>query len=145
MHIMKDRKKLVIIDSNALVHRAFHALPPLSSQQGELTNAVFGFTSILIKVINEMKPDYMVACFDLPAPTFRHEEFEEYKAHRAETPEDLIPQFAKVKEVLRAFEIPVFEQAGFEADDLLGTISLLSEKQDKNIENIILIAVFNFD
>jgi len=136
--MIKDRKKLVIIDSNALVHRAFHALPPLSSQQGELTNAVFGFTSILIKVINEMKPDYMVACFDLPAPTFRHEEFEEYKAHRAETPEDLIPQFAKVKEVLRAFNIPVFEQAGFEADDLLGTISLLSEKQDKNIENIIL-------
>jgi len=132
------KEKLVIIDANALVHRAFHALPPLSSQEGELTNAVFGFTSILIKVINEIKPDYMVACFDLPEPTFRHKEFEEYKAHRAKTPEDLIPQFEKVKKVLKAFNIPIFEKAGFEADDLLGTIAALSEKQNPEIQNIIL-------
>jgi DNA polymerase-1 len=133
-----EKEKLVIIDANALVHRAFHALPPLSSQEGELTNAVFGFTSILIKVINEIKPDYMVACFDLPEPTFRHKEFDQYKAHRAKTPEDLIPQFEKVKQVLKAFNVPIFEKAGFEADDLLGTISLLSRKQNKNIKNIIL-------
>ncbi len=132
------KEKLVIIDANALVHRAFHALPPLSSQEGELTNAVFGFTSILIKVINEIKPDYMVACFDLPEPTFRHKEFDQYKAHRAKTPEDLIPQFQKVKEVLRAFNIPIFEKPGFEADDLLGTIAALSEKQNPEIQNIIL-------
>ncbi len=132
------RKKLVIIDANALVHRAFHALPPLSSQEGELTNAVFGFTSILIKVINDIKPDYMVACFDLPEPTFRHKEFDEYKSQRPNTHEDLIPQFEKVKQVLKAFNIPIFEKAGFEADDLLGTISSLSKKQEKNIKNIIL-------
>ncbi|MBI3671172.1 DNA polymerase I [Candidatus Azambacteria bacterium] len=133
-----NKKKLVLIDSNALVHRAFHALPPLSSQSGELTNAVYGFTSILFKVINEIKPDYLVACFDLPKPTFRHKEFEEYKAHRAKTPEDLVPQFAKVKEVLRAFEIPIFEKEGFEADDLLGTISLLVKNGHPDIQTIIL-------
>ncbi len=132
------KEKLVIIDSNALVHRAFHALPPLSSQKGELTNAVYGFTSTLIKVIKEMNPDYMVACFDLPEPTFRHREFEEYKAHRQKTPEDLIPQFNKVKEVVRAFDIPIFEKSGFEADDLLGTITTIVKKQNPNIQSIIL-------
>jgi len=131
------RKKLILIDSNALVHRAFHALPPLSSQKGELTNAVYGFTSLLLKVINELKPDYIVACFDLPKPTFRHKEFEEYKAHRKATPDDLVPQFEKVKEVLRAFEIPIFEKEGFEADDLLGTISRILKEDHENIETII--------
>ncbi len=132
------KEKLMIIDANALVHRAFHALPPLSSQKGELTNAVYGFTSLLIKALNDIKPDYVVACFDLPEPTFRHKEFDEYKAHRDKTPEDLIPQFKKVKEVLSVFGISIFEKPGFEADDLLGTISLLSKKQNPNIQNIIL-------
>ncbi|MEK7452935.1 MAG: DNA polymerase I [Patescibacteria group bacterium] len=132
------REKLFLIDSNALIHRAFHALPPLSSQKGELTNAVYGFTSLLIKAINEIKPEYIIAAFDLPEPTFRHKEFEEYKAHRKSTPEDLVPQFEKVKEVLRAFNIPIFEKAGFEADDLLGTITLLSKDKNPDIENIVL-------
>lgn len=128
---MQDKKeKLILIDSNALVHRAYHALPPLSSQSGELTNAVYGFTSLLIKAINDLNPDYIVATFDLPEPTFRHKEFDEYKAHRVKTPDDLIPQFEKVKNVLRAFNIPVFEKAGFEADDLIGTISKMVKDSD---------------
>ncbi len=132
------KEKLVIIDANALVHRAYHALPPLSSQKGELTNAVFGFASLLIKVIKDINPDYMVACFDLPEPTFRHKEFEEYKAHREKTPEDLIVQFDKVKEVLKAFGIPIFEKPRYEADDLLGTIANLVKKTKKDIQIIIL-------
>ena len=80
-------KKLVLIDSNALVHRAFHALPPLTNRKGEFTNAVYGFSSVLIKVINELKPDYMVATFDLAAPTFRHIEYDQYKAKRVKAPD----------------------------------------------------------
>src|SRR3989344_3714770 len=94
---MKKPATLVLIDGNALVHRSFHALPPLS-QKGEPTNAVYGFTSVLLKVIRELKPDYVVATFDLAGPTFRHEEFAKYKAHRPKTPDDLVSQFPKVKE-----------------------------------------------
>lgn len=133
---VKTQEKLVLIDGNALVHRAYHALPPLS-HQGEPTNAVYGFTSVLIKVLRELKPDYVVATFDLAAPTFRHEEFAEYKAHREKTPDDLVPQFAKVKEVVRAFGIPIYEQEGFEADDLIGTIAD-KIKKEKHVSCIII-------
>lgn len=118
---MKKQEKLFLIDGNALVHRAYHALPPLS-QKGEPTNAVYGFTSVLLKVIRELKPDYIAATFDLPEPTFRHKAFDEYKIHRPKTPDDLASQFPKVKEVLSAFSIPVLEKAGFEADDIIGTV-----------------------
>src|SRR3989344_9249789 len=118
---MRIPAKLVLIDGNALVHRAYRALPPLP-QTGEPTNAVCGFTSVLLKVVRELKPDYIVATFDLPGKTFRHDEFEKYKAHRPKTPDELITQFPKVKEVVKAFNIPIFEKAGFEADDIIGTI-----------------------
>ena len=108
---MNKQGRLVLIDGNALVHRAFHALPPLS-HEGEPTNAVYGFTSVLLKVIRELKPDYMVATFDLAGPTFRHEEFAEYKAHRPKMDNDLAVQFPKVKELVRAFNIPIFEKQG---------------------------------
>lgn len=133
---VKTNGKLVLIDGNALVHRAYHALPPLS-HQGEPTNAVYGFTSVLLKVLRELKPDYVVATFDLAAPTFRHEEFAEYKAHREKTPDDLVPQFAKVKDVVRAFGIPIYEQEGFEADDLIGTIAD-KIKKEKHVSCIII-------
>lgn len=117
-------KKLVIIDGNALVHRAFHALPPtMSSPKGVITNAVFGFTSLLINMIGKLKPDYIVATFDLAGPTKRHEEFEEYKAHRERGPQELYDQFPLVKEILGYFGIPIFEKQGFEADDVIGTIA----------------------
>ncbi len=130
------KQTLVLIDGNALVHRAFHALPPLS-QNGEPTNAVYGFTSVLLKVVRELKPDYVVATFDLAGKTFRHDEFEKYKAHRPKTPDELISQFPKVKEVVRSFNIPIFEKAGFEADDVIGTIATLVKKE-KNIQTLII-------
>ena len=134
---MKEREKLVLIDGNALVHRAFHALPPLS-HEGEPTNAVYGFTSVLLKVLRELKPDYVIATFDLAAPTFRHKEFADYKAHRPKTDADLVVQFPKVKDMVRAFDIPIFEQEGFEADDLIGTIAHLAKQHTPKVKTIII-------
>jgi len=116
-------KKFILIDAYALIHRAYHALPPLTTKSGELVNAVFGFASVLIKVINEFKPDYIAAAFDLPEPTFRHKEYKEYKATRPEAPPDLYIQIPRVREILKAFEIPIYEKIGYEADDIIGTIS----------------------
>ena len=124
-------KKLILIDGHALVHRAFHALPQtLASPTGVLTNAVYGFTAVLIKAIKDIKPDYIVATFDLAGPTFRHEEFADYKAHREKAPEGLHEQVPRVKEVLTAFGIPIFEKAGFEADDVIGSICEKTRKID---------------
>jgi len=119
----KNTKKLVLIDGNAIIHRAYHALPPLTTKNGELVNAVYGFSSILLKVIADIKPDYIVATFDLKAPTFRHEEFAEYKATRVKAPDDLYAQIDRVKEVVAAFNIPIYEKEGFEADDVIGTMA----------------------
>ncbi len=116
-------KKLILIDSNALVHRAFHALPPLTSPSGQPTNAIYGFTSVLLKMIADLKPDYMIATFDLAGPTFRHQEYEEYKAHRVKAPDELYAQIPGVKRMLTAFGVPILEHEGFEADDIIGTIS----------------------
>ena len=129
-------KKLILIDGNALVHRAFHALPPLTSPKGIVTNAVFGFSSILIKTIKELKPDYIVAAFDLKGPTFRHEKFAEYKAHREKAPQELYDQIPLVKDVLTAFGVPIYEKAGYEADDLIGTLATRA-KAKKDLQTII--------
>ncbi len=128
--------KLVLIDSNALVHRAFHALPPLTSPKGMVINAVFGFSSVLIKMIKEIKPDYIVATFDLAGPTFRHEQFEQYKAKRVKAPQELYDQIPLVKQVLEGFGIPIFEKQGYEADDLIGTIATRAKKE-KDLQIII--------
>ena len=129
-------KKLILIDGNALVHRAFHALPPLTSPKGIVTNAVFGFSSILIKTIKEMKPDYIAATFDLKGPTFRHQKFAGYKAHRERAPQELYNQIPLVKEVVAAFGIPIYEKEGYEADDLIGTIAV-SAKATKDLQVVI--------
>lgn len=131
-------KRFLLIDGNALVHRAFHALPPLNSPKGELVNAVYGFTSVLLKAIKEINPFYIICAFDLPEPTFRHLEYEEYKATRPKTPEELSKQFSGVKEIVKSFGIPIFEKTGFEADDILGTLCKMSKKQDTGVENIII-------
>ena len=116
-------EKIALIDGNALVHRAFHALPPMSSPKGELTNATYGVASMLLKVLQEMRPEYAVAAFDTPVPTFRHLEFEAYKAHRGPAPEGLNEQFGRVNELLEVMGIPTYRCDGFEADDLLGTLA----------------------
>ncbi len=116
-------KKLLLIDGNNLFHRAYHALPPLTDKSGENANAVYGFSNMLLKAVSETKPDYVACAFDTAAPTFRHIEFEKYKAQRPAAPPDLYPQLPKVKKVLDAFGVPYFEKAGYEADDLLATIA----------------------
>ena len=131
------KKKLVLIDSNALIHRAYHALPPLTTKKGELVNAVYGFTSVLLNVLNRFKPDYIVATFDLKEPTFRHKEFKEYKATRVKAPDDLYEQIPRVKEIVRAFNIPIVEKEGYEADDLIATFARKTEKLHPDVEVIV--------
>jgi len=118
------KKKLILIDSNALIHRAYHALPPLTTKKGELVNAAYGFTSVLLNVLNRFKPDYIAAAFDLKEPTFRHKEFKDYKATRVKAPDELYEQIPLVKKIVEAFNIPVVEKEGYEADDLLLTSSM---------------------
>ncbi|MFQ6049717.1 MAG: 5'-3' exonuclease H3TH domain-containing protein [Candidatus Paceibacterales bacterium] len=120
---MANKKRLILIDSNSIIHRAYHALPPLTTKKGELVNAIYGFLLVFLKAIKEFQPDFIVACFDFPAPTFRHKKFKEYKAKRPPAPKELYRQIPKVKEVLSAFNVPIFEKEGFEADDIIGTIS----------------------
>lgn len=133
----KKSKKLVVIDGNAIIHRSFHALPPLSTKKGELVNAVYGFASTLLSVIEKFQPDYILATFDLAAPTFRHEEYKEYKATRVKAPDELYAQIERVKELVRAFNIPIYEKEGYEADDVIGTVVKQSETLNNGIENII--------
>ncbi len=136
---MEEKKRLIIIDSNALLHRSFHALPPLETKKGEQTGAVYGFLLTLFKAIKDLKPDYLVACFDTPAPTFRHRIFKDYKAKRPKTPEELSQQIPKIKEILKSFDIPILEKEGFEADDLIATVSekASKEKIDFSLETYI--------
>lgn len=119
---MEEKKKLIIIDSNALVHRAYHALPPLTTKNGELVNAVYGFLLVLFRALKDFRPDFVAAAFDSAGPTFRHEKFEAYKAKRPKAPEELYSQIPKIKDILNVFGIPVFEKQGFEADDIIATI-----------------------
>ncbi len=136
----EEKKLLLIIDSNALIHRAYHALPPLTDNKGNMVNAVYGFLLIFFKAIKELRPDYIAATFDVPAPTFRHEKFAGYKATRPKAPDDLYSQIPITKEVLNSFKTAIFEKAGFEADDLIGTIANLvfEKKSVPGIETIIL-------
>ncbi len=123
---MADKKRLIVIDSNSVIHRAFHALPPLTTKKGEVVGAVYGFLLVFLKAIKEFQPDFVAACFDVKGPTFRHEKYKEYKAKRVKAPDELYQQIPIVKEVLKAFGVPIFEKQGFEADDVIGTIAKLS-------------------
>ena len=122
---------LVLFDGNALIHRAFHALPPLTvSKTGEMVGAVYGFALMLLKVINELKPSHYAIAFDMKGPTFRHQMFEQYKAQRPPTPDELVNQLGRVRQLVEAFHIPIFELEGYEADDVLGTLSHQASNQD---------------
>lgn len=133
------KPKFIIIDGHALIHRCFHAFPPLTNKKGELLNAVYGFAAILIKILKDLKPDYIAVTFDLEAPTFRHKEFDDYKAHRQKQPDELYEQIPKVEELVKIFDIPVYSKEGFEADDLIGTLAKAAPKQagKDGLENII--------
>ena len=116
-------KKLLLIDANSLIHRCFHALPPLTTPRGEPINAIYGLSSILLKVLRDHHPDYVAAAFDRPEPTFRDDMYKEYKAHRPPTADTLLPQLKEAHQTFQKFGISVVEKAGYEADDVLGTLA----------------------
>lgn len=125
--------KLVLIDGHALAYRAYFALPPtLSTSKGELTNAVFGFTSMLLNVLRDEKPDYIAVAFDV-GKSFRHQEYKEYKAHRLQMPDDMRIQMERIRDILHAMGIPIIEVEGYEADDVLGTLAQKAEQEGLEI------------
>ena len=119
----KEQKTALLIDANALIHRAWHALPPLTAPDGRIVNAVYGFSSVLMNILKSEHPDYLAVCWDTPEPTYRHEAMPEYKAHRVEQPQEFYDQFPLVKEIVSAFGAKNVELPGYEADDLLGTFA----------------------
>ena len=118
-----NSKTLVLLDAHAIIHRAYHALPEFLSSKGEPTGALYGLSSMIMKIVTDLKPDYIVACYDLPGKTFRHVAYEAYKAGRAKADGALITQLKNSRQIFDAFGIPIYDSAGFEADDVLGTIT----------------------
>ena len=127
---MEETKKLMIVDGNSIINRAFYAIRPLTTKEGIPTNAVYGFINILEKYIAEYDPAYLCVAFDLPKPTFRHLKYKEYKAQRKKMPDDLAAQMPIAKDVLRAMNICILEKEGFEADDIIGTVSVMCEQEN---------------
>jgi len=131
-------EKLVLIDGHALLHRAYHAFPTtLRTRKGEIVNAVYGFTRILLTVLKELQPEYVAVAFDLPVPTFRHKEYVGYQVQRPEMDKELKGQIQRVWEVVKALNIPIFTAPGFEADDIIGTLAFqaLAKNQESRIKN----------
>jgi len=137
---MMDKNVLIVIDSNSLIHRAFHALPPLTTKEGKQVGAVYGFLLVFFKALKDFQPDFVAAAFDVPGPTFRHKEYKSYKAKRPKMPLELSQQIPRIKDILRLFGVPIFEKEKFEGDDIIGTISKLAPKKQAypKIETIIL-------
>lgn len=132
---MSRTPKILLLDSNALIHRSYHALPPLTTPKGEIVNAVYGFAAALLKAIKDEKPDYVIACFDVGKETFRNQIYKDYKAHRQETDEALSLQIPRVKQIVEVLNIPLFAQKGVEADDLIGSLTKIAAK--KGLHNVI--------
>lgn len=136
-------EKLILVDGSGLIYRGFYAIPPfLKSPEGVQTNAVFGFTNILLSILINQKPTYVAVAFDKKGPTFRHKEFKEYKATRVKAPRELYDQIPLVKKVVEAFQMPAFEVEGFEADDILATI-IKKMRDRKNLEAYVLTGDFD--
>jgi DNA polymerase-1 len=123
-------ERLMLLDGFGLVYRGYFALPPLTTSKGDLVNGAFGFASIVLRGLQDLQPDYLAVSFDLPGPTFRHEAYAEYKANRVRMPDDLRDQFPKVREIVKALRIPVYEMQGYEADDVIGTITKQLDPRD---------------
>src|SRR3989344_3620773 len=132
----KTKKTLVLLDVHAILHRAYHALPEFESSKGEPTGALYGLCTMIIKLVKDVKPDYIIACYDLEGPTMRHDVYENYKSGRKKTDEPLIKQLERAKDVFKAMHIPMYSSLGFEADDILGTI-VEKMKDDKDMEIVI--------
>ncbi len=132
----QTKKTLVLLDVHAIIHRAYHALPEFATSKGEPTGALYGLSTMLLKIINDLKPDYIIACYDLPKPTFRHEAYKEYKAGRAKADEDLVSQLKRSYDIFNAFNIPIYSKEGYEADDVIGTI-VEKTKKEKDLNTVI--------
>jgi DNA polymerase-1 len=132
----KDLKRVILLDSHAILHRAYHALPDFMSSKGEPTGGLYGLATMILKIIEELKPHYVIATYDLPQATYRHEAYADYKAGRAKIDENLVAQIIRSRDLFQAFSIPIYDKPGFEADDMLGTIAE-KLKKDKNVEVII--------
>jgi DNA polymerase-1 len=130
------KKRIVLLDTHAIIHRAYHALPEFTGPSGKPTGALYGLVAMLLKIITDLKPDYIAACYDLPKPTIRHEVYADYKATRVKLDDALAQQIIESRKVFEAFSIPLYEREGFEADDLLGTIACRMKKM-KSVEVII--------
>ena len=128
-----EKKKLVLIDGHSILNRAFYGMPDLTNAKGVHTGAVYGFLNIMLKLVEEEKADYLTVAFDVHAPTFRHEFYKEYKGTRKPMPEELRQQVPLMKEVLHAMGIATCEQAGLEADDILGTLAKKAEKDGMEV------------
>lgn len=133
------RELLVLLDSHAIIHRAYHALPDFASSKGKPTGALYGLSTMLFSLIEKFKPDYIIACYDLPQPTYRHEAYDAYKAGRKKTDDALVEQLQSSRDIFKACGIPMYDMPGFEADDMLGTIvhEVLNEKRFENIDVLI--------
>jgi len=118
----KTKEKLVLLDAHAIIHRAYHAIPDFATSLGKPTGALYGLVLMILKIAIDLKPDYIVACYDLPKPTYRHEVYEGYKAGRVKTDNDLVEQLEESKQICEVLNIPIYSKEGFEADDMLGTI-----------------------
>lgn len=129
------KEKLVLLDAHAIIHRAYHALPDFATSRGEPTGALYGLVLMILKIVDDLKPDYLVACYDLPKPTYRHEVYDGYKAGRKKTDDDLALQLEKSKAVCESLNIPIYSKEGFEADDMLGTI--VEQVRKENLDIII--------
>ncbi|MFA4830737.1 MAG: DNA polymerase I, partial [Patescibacteria group bacterium] len=121
--MLKEKQRFIIIDGNAIIHRAYHALPPMTAKDGTMVNAVYGFTSMLLKVINDLKPTHLAVSFDVAGPTFRDKLYADYKATRVKADQDLYDQIPLCYQIVEAFGIPIYTKEGFEADDVIGTIT----------------------
>jgi DNA polymerase-1 len=130
------KKRLVLLDAHAIIHRAYHGMPDFTSSAGVPTGALYGLCTMLMRIVSDLKPDYVVACYDLPQKTFRHESYEAYKGTRGKTDDALITQLQSSRDVFAAFHVPIYDAPGFEADDCLGTI-VEQLKDRKDIEVII--------
>jgi len=138
MHdVIHKRKMLVLLDAHAIIHRAYHALPDFSTSAGEPSGGLYGVSAMLMNIVKELHPDYIVACYDLPEPTFRHDAYDGYKAGRAKTDDALVSQIIRSRDIFAVFGIPVYEAVGFEADDVLGTLTTQVRKAYPDIDVVI--------
>ncbi|MDD4803780.1 MAG: DNA polymerase [Candidatus Pacebacteria bacterium] len=136
IHGASKTKTLVLLDVHAIIHRAYHALPEFATSKGEPTGALYGLSTMLLKIITDLKPDYILACYDLPKPTYRHIAYKDYKAGRAQADGELVSQLIKSREIFNALNIPIYDKEGFEADDMIGTLVEINKK-DKNLDIVI--------